>query len=65
MVRGLADGGRPPGEARAILEWCAARALPSGVLAEQLHPHTGAALSVSPSTWSHAAFVASVERYLS
>jgi GH15 family glucan-1,4-alpha-glucosidase len=52
------------GEARAILEWCAVRALPSGVLAEQLHPHTGAALSVSPLTWSHAAFVASVERYL-
>ena len=36
----------------------------SGVIPEQLHPHTGEPLSVSPLTWSHAAFVASVERYL-
>ena len=33
-------------------------------MAEQLHPFTGEPLSVSPLTWSHAAFVASVERYL-
>ena len=52
------------GGARELLEWCVEHALPSGVLAEQLHPHTGAPLSVSPLTWSHAAFVASVERYL-
>jgi glucoamylase len=52
------------GETRRWLEWCAARALPSGILAEQLHPHSGAPLSISPLTWSHAAFVASVERYL-
>ncbi|HEU5314582.1 MAG TPA: glycoside hydrolase family 15 protein [Chloroflexota bacterium] len=51
-------------EARRWLEWCADHALPSGVLAEQLHPDTGAPLSVAPLTWSHAAFVASVERYL-
>jgi GH15 family glucan-1,4-alpha-glucosidase len=51
-------------EARDWLEWCAARALPSGVLPEQLHPLTGAPLSVSPLTWSHAAYIASVERYL-
>jgi GH15 family glucan-1,4-alpha-glucosidase len=50
--------------ARECLEWCAAHALPSGVLAEQVHPETGAPLSVSPLTWSHAAFIASVERYL-
>jgi GH15 family glucan-1,4-alpha-glucosidase len=51
-------------EARRFLEWCAERAMASGVLAEQIHPHTGAPLSVAPLTWSHAAFVASVERYL-
>jgi len=58
---------RRPGElapARDILEWTVAHALPSGILAEQLHPDTGAPLSVSPLTWSHAAFVATVHRYL-
>ena len=46
------------------LEWVAARALKSGVLAEQLHPYTGAPLSVSPLTWSHAQVVTTVQRYL-
>lgn len=50
--------------ARDFLEWTAMRALPSGVLAEQLHPDTGAPLSVSPLTWSHAAFVSTVLQYL-
>jgi GH15 family glucan-1,4-alpha-glucosidase len=44
-------------EALPYLEWCAKNALPSGVLAEQVHPVTGCALSVSPLTWSHSAFV--------
>ncbi len=46
-----------------LLEWTAAHALPSGVLAEQLDPHTGKPLSVSPLTWSHAAFVTAVCEY--
>jgi len=46
------------------LEWVAARALPSGLLAEQVHPYTGEPLSVSPLTWSHATLVATVEAYL-
>ena len=46
-----------------ILEWTAAHALPSGVLAEQIDPHTGTPLSVSPLTWSHAAFVTAVCEY--
>lgn len=46
-----------------LLEWVAARALPSGVMAEQVHPETGAPLSVSPLTWSHAAFVTAVQEY--
>ena len=55
-----ADGLAAP---RAFLEWCATRALPSGVLSEQVHPYTGEPLSVSPLTWSHAAFVSAVQRY--
>lgn len=50
--------------ARELLEWAAKRALPSGVLAEQVHPYGNAPLSVSPLTWSHAAFVAAVSTYL-
>jgi GH15 family glucan-1,4-alpha-glucosidase len=33
-------------------------------MAEQLHPFTGEPLSVSPLTWSQAAFVTAVEEYL-
>ena len=47
-----------------ILEWAVKNALPSGVLAEQVHPETGAAVSVSPLTWSHSTFVATVQNYL-
>ena len=47
-----------------ILEWTTKRALPSGVLAEQVHPLTGEAVSVSPLTWSHSTFVATVMNYL-
>lgn len=47
------------------LEWVADRSLPSGVLAEQVHPETNAPLSVSPLTWSHATVVATVVQYLS
>ncbi len=47
-----------------ILEWTAKRALPSGILAEQIHPETGAPLSVAPLTWSHSTFVATVDNYL-
>ncbi|MFQ5409081.1 MAG: glycoside hydrolase family 15 protein [Anaerolineales bacterium] len=47
-----------------LLEWVADHALPSGVLAEQVHPYTNAPLSVSPLTWSHATFVSTVQAYL-
>jgi len=50
--------------AKAILEWVAARANSAGILAEQTHPITGAPLSVSPLTWSHAVYIATVLRYL-
>ncbi|MBC7999360.1 MAG: glycoside hydrolase family 15 protein, partial [Leptolyngbya sp.] len=51
-------------EAAVILEWVADHALPSGVLAEQVHPYSGEPLSVSPLTWSHATFVTCVLEYL-
>ncbi|MDQ3490888.1 MAG: glycoside hydrolase family 15 protein, partial [Acidobacteriota bacterium] len=51
-------------EALNILEWIKASALPSGVLAEQLNPMTGEPVSVSPLTWSHSTFVATVMNYL-
>lgn len=47
-----------------LLSWAVRRALPSGTMAEQLHPYTGEPLSVSPLTWSHAAFVQTVREYL-
>ncbi len=49
--------------ARDILAWVTARALPSGTLAEQVHPYSGAPLSVSPLTWSHAEFATTVQKY--
>ena len=51
-------------EALELLSWAADHALPSGALAEQLHPYTGEPLSVSPLTWSHATFVTVVQKYL-
>ena len=47
-----------------ILEWAAAHALPSGVMAEQVHPYTNEPLSVSPLTWSHATLVMAVREYV-
>ncbi|MBI4499014.1 MAG: glycoside hydrolase family 15 protein [Chloroflexi bacterium] len=50
--------------ALALLRWVEGHALPSGVLAEQLNPQTGAPLSVSPLIWSHAEFVLTVQQLL-
>jgi GH15 family glucan-1,4-alpha-glucosidase len=51
-------------EALDLLQWCVWRAEASGVLAEQFHPYTGEAISVSPLTWSHATFVMVVMEYV-
>jgi glucoamylase len=51
-------------EALPLLEWTHQRALPSGVLAEQFDPYTGAQVSVSPLTWSHATYMIVVAKYL-
>lgn len=47
-----------------IINWVTEKALPSGVLAEQIDPRTGEPVSVSPLTWSHSTFVATVHSYL-
>ena len=62
----LARAKRPDdlAEALKILAWVADHALPSGVLAEQVNPYTDEPLSVSPLTWSHAAFVTAALEYL-
>ncbi len=46
------------------LTWAVKNALPSGVLSEQIHPYTGAQISVAPLTWSHAEFVLTLLKYL-
>lgn len=48
------------GRAAETLSWCVDRAGATGMLPEQVHPVTGAPLSVSPLTWSHAEFVRTV-----
>lgn len=52
------------GRALELLEWVTEHALPSGVLAEQVHPETGEPLSVSPLSWSHGSYIAAVLHYL-
>jgi GH15 family glucan-1,4-alpha-glucosidase len=47
-----------------FLQWVEGHALPSGVLAEQIHPGSGTPLSVSPLTWSHGELVLTVQQYL-
>jgi GH15 family glucan-1,4-alpha-glucosidase len=46
-----------------LIEWAAKRAFASGVMAEQLHPYSGEPISVSPLTWSHAAYISVVRAY--
>lgn len=47
-----------------IFEWTAGHSLDSGILAEQVNPFTNEPISVSPLTWSHAAVVSTVIKYL-
>ncbi len=47
-----------------ILEWTCRHATKSGVLAEQMHPHTMEHLSTAPLIWSHAEFIISVDAYI-
>jgi oligosaccharide amylase len=49
--------------AREIINWVVAHQLPGGLLSEQLDPNTGAPLSVSPLTWSHAELIVTVDEF--
>ncbi len=49
---------------RDIFSWVVRHAQPSGVLSEQLHPHTGVQVGATPLTWAHAAYVLAVLAYL-
>jgi GH15 family glucan-1,4-alpha-glucosidase len=49
--------------ARDIINWVVAHQMPAGLLSEQLDPNTGAPLSVSPLTWSHAEFIVAVDEF--
>lgn len=51
-------------EALKYLNWTLQRSRESGVLAEQYHPYTGEAISVSPLTWSHATVMTVTLQYL-
>ncbi|PYI54799.1 glycoside hydrolase family 15 protein [Paenibacillus flagellatus] len=46
-----------------LIRWARRRALPTGIMAEQIDPYTGAPLSVSPLTWSHASFIKVLQEY--
>ncbi|MDD3897194.1 MAG: glycoside hydrolase family 15 protein [Candidatus Peribacteraceae bacterium] len=50
--------------AREKLNWVKRYASGTGLLAEQLNPLTGAPLSVSPLTWSHATYVETVLQFV-
>lgn len=43
--------------AKKYVDWSLSLSLPSGVLAEQIHPDTGAPVSVTPLVWSHAELI--------
>jgi GH15 family glucan-1,4-alpha-glucosidase len=60
----LAGNKEDLGKAVEILQQIAGQTLPSGVLSEQLDPATGEHASVSPLTWSHSTYVATVHSYL-
>ena len=50
--------------AKEWMRWAVDNALSSGVLSEQLDPHTGEQISAAPLTWSHAEFVITIIKYL-
>jgi GH15 family glucan-1,4-alpha-glucosidase len=50
--------------AERTFEWVTNHLYQSGVLAEQLNPHTAESLSATPLVWSHAVFVETVILYL-
>jgi len=51
-------------QVRADLNWVERNALRSGVLSEQLNPHTGEEVGAAPLTWSHAEYIRTVALYM-
>ena len=47
-----------------LVNWVVDRALPSGLLPEQVDPETFASTSVVPLVWSHAEFIIAIEKLL-
>jgi oligosaccharide amylase len=47
-----------------LIKWAERYSTSSGILPEQIHPLTGAPLSVAPLTWSHAEYARAVQEYL-
>lgn len=47
-------------KARHYVDWTISKSLGSGVLSEQVHPETGAPISVTPLVWSHAELINTV-----
>ncbi len=67
LAEWYAQTAKRPGDLKRSLDllvWVAEHALPSGILAEQVDPYTDQPLSVSPLTWSHAAYVSTMLTYL-
>lgn len=60
MAKSVDDLAKP----QQLLQWVTKHAMPSGILPEQLHPYTGEPLSVSPLTWSHSAYVVTVQKLI-
>jgi len=48
---------------RQLIEWCAATAGPTHLLAEQIDAETGEHTSVTPLVWSHSTFIEAVNDY--
>ncbi len=44
----------------AILDWTKARALPTGMLSEQIDPVSGHSIAPAPLTWSHAEYLSTI-----
>ena len=51
-------------KAHDILKWVASHTTASGILSEQIHPHTGESIGATPLAWSHAEFVITTIEYL-
>lgn len=46
-----------------MIDWVVSRALPSGILSEQLHPTKREPVGASPLTWSYATLLLAITEY--